>query len=313
MDGFRDWDTHGVHHLPPLGRAPEFRPGLRWLGERPPEPPPWLVRDLLPQKQIAIGAGVFSAGKTFAFCDLAACVILGEPFAGRVIDRPGGVLWLAAEGASEIDARITAALLKIDPSLSMATVPFACQALDVPRLKDANALQHLLQLATMFKHGVKTRAGMDWDGYADLSMIVIDTIGSAADFEDGNNSAEAQKVFNVLRSLSDRTGALVFVVDHFGKAVETGVMGASAKAQSADAVLAILCDKSIEGEITNRRMAVHKLRGGPSGSITPFALRPVSIGSYGGTTCVVDWLDVMAEAPQPKAKARRPGPETASC
>ena len=73
-------------------------------------------------------------------------------------------------------------------------------------------------------------------------------------------------MLNMLRGVSDRTGALIMLVDHFGKAVGTGIMGAPAKAQSAGGVLAVLCDKDPEGTIHNRRMAIHKLRGGATAS-----------------------------------------------
>jgi len=275
-------------------------PTLVWFGDKPPEPPPMLVRDLLPQGQIAIAAGVFSSGKTFVVGDLTACIMLDVPFASREIVRPGGVLWLAAEGANEIDARIKAAAQARSPDGEVPALPFARQAFDVPKLTGPDAEAQLVAHADAFKVGLEERfAGTE------LVMIVIDTLGSAAGFIDGNSSAEAQRVMDMLRRVNARTGALILLVDHFGKAVETGVMGASAKAQSADAVLGILADKTVEGEISNRRMAVAKLRGGAGGAVTPFKLRQVPVGGFDGTTCVVDWqaVDVTSAAPQ---KAEKP-------
>lgn len=273
------------------------RPLLVWFGDRPPEPPPMLVRDLLPQGQIAIAAGVFSSGKTFVVGDLAASVMLNVPFAGHEIVRPGGVLWLAAEGANEIDARMLAAA-EVRAAGEVQALPFARQAFDVPKLTGPDAEAELLAHADAFKAGLVER----FPG-VDLVMIVIDTLGSAAGFIDGNSSSEAQRVMDMLRRVNVATGALILLVDHFGKAVETGVMGASAKAQSADAVLGILADKSLEGEISNRRMAVAKLRGGAGGAVTPFRLRQVKVGEAGGTTCVVDW-DPAGEPAQ--ASAQKP-------
>jgi len=275
-------------------------PVLVWHGDTPPEPPPMLVEGLLPQGQLAIAAGVFSSGKTFVIGDLAACVMLGVPFAGHEVLRPGGVLWLAAEGANEVDARIKAAAQARSVDREPDALPFARQAFDVPKLTAPDAEAQLVAHADAFKAGLAER----FPG-TELVMIVIDTLGSAAGFVDGNSSAEAQRVMDMLRRVNVATGALVLLVDHFGKMVETGVMGASAKAQSADAVLGILADKTIEGEISNRRMAVAKLWGGAGGAVTSFKLRQVPIGGFGGTTCVVDWqaVDVAAAAPQ---KAERP-------
>ena len=78
---------------------------------------------------------------------------------------------------------------------------------------------------------------------------------------------------NRLGELSRQTGAFVLAVDHFGKAVETGTRGTSAKEAAADVVLALLADREITGTISNTRMAVRKLRGRQVGTETPFDLK----------------------------------------
>ena len=263
--------------------TPKVSP-LIWYGEKPPEPPPWLVRGIIPQAQVAIIAGVFSAGKTFVASDLAACLMLATPFAGREIVRPGAVLWLAAEGANEIDARIKAAAAARSADGEPAALPFARQAFDVPRLTAPDAEAQIMALVDAFKAGLAER----FPG-VELVMIAIDTVGSAAGFTDAAGMNEPQAVFKMLRSVNAKSGALVVVVDHFGKVAETGVMGSSTKAQSAEVILAILADKSVEGEIGNRRMAVHKQRSGAGGDVMPFKLRQVPLGGFDGTTCIVDW------------------------
>ncbi len=289
-----------IHSFRSETRRENAHPVLVWFGDTPPEPPPMLIRDLIPQGQIAIVAGVFSSGKTFVVGDLAACIMLNVPFAGREIVRPGGVLWLAAEGANEIDARIMAAAEARSAS-NVRALPFARQAFEVPKLTAPEAEAQLVAHADAFKAGLVER----FPG-VHLVAIVIDTLGSAAGFVDGNSSSEAQRTMDMLRRVNVATGALIVLVDHYGKAVETGVMGASAKAQSADAVLAILADKSLEGDISNRRMAVAKLRGGAGGAVTPFRLRQMPVGGFGGTTCVIDW-DIAGETSQvPQQKAARP-------
>jgi hypothetical protein len=77
-------------------------------------------------------------------------------------------------------------------------------------------------------------------------------------------------------------------LDHFGKVVETGTRGSSAKEAAADVVLALLADRDLSGTISKTRMTVRKLRGGVTGTETPFDLRVVEIGP-GETTCVIDW------------------------
>src|SRR5436309_835365 len=62
-----------------------------------------------------------------------------------------------------------------------------------------------------------------------LVLVAIDTLGRAAGFRDENDAAEGQKVMGVLAGLARATKTCVLVVDHFGKAVETGTRGTSAK------------------------------------------------------------------------------------
>ena len=270
---------------------------LIWYGDKPPEPPPWLIRDLIPQGELAIIAGQWGAGKTFIGVDLAACVMLGLPFAGHEVVRSGAVLWLAAEGASEVEIRLKAAAADRngrDPG----RLPFARQAFDVPRLTAPEAEEQLLGLISAFNAGLATR----FPGVQGAAVI-IDTLGSAAGWADANSSSEAQTVMNMLRRVNRRTGALQVVVDHFGKVAETGVMGASAKPQSAEVILAALSDRDISGNHSNRRMAVAKSRFGASGAVTTFKLRPVPIDDDGTTTCVVDWGSALTDAPAKGGKA----------
>lgn len=279
-------------------------PRLLWFGDEEPDPPPWLVKDLLPQAEVAFIAGQWGAGKTFIGIDLAACVMLGVPFAGREVVRHGGVLWLAAEGATHVASRIKAAATERNGGCEPDGLPFARQAFDVPRLTAPESEDQLVSLAEEFKAGLARRFPE-----RELVLIVIDTMGSAAGWQDGNNPSEAQTVMDKLRRLNRRTGALVLVVDHYGKSVEAGIMGASSKGQSADAILAVLSERDVSGNHSNRRMSNAKARSGASGGETTFTLRPVPIDEEGNSTCVVDWgaISQPGDAPPAKGKGDRSG------
>jgi hypothetical protein len=133
-------------------------------------------------------------------------------------------------------------------------------------------------------------------------------MSAAAGFRDENASAEGQFAMNLLNELSNRTGALVLACDHFGKAVETGTRGTSAKEASADVVIACLGEKTQEGRVTNLRIAVRKLRSGATGAETAFTLKTVDMGvdedGDAITTCVVDWTQVTVGPPPPAAKGK---------
>ena len=147
---------------------------------------------------------------------------------------------------------------------------------------------------------MKERFGLD------LALIVIDTLSSAADFNDQNDAAEGQAVMNILSQLSRVSGAFALAVDHFGKDATSGTRGTSAKEAAVDVVLAILADKDVNGTVTNTRMAVRKLRGGKTGEETPFQLEVVEISNEDEeeteTTCTVVWEDTRVGAAEPSKR-----------
>jgi len=110
---------------------------------------------------------------------------------------------------------------------------------------------------------------------------------------------------NVLRTVAQEMKCFVLGIDHFGKSLEAGTRGASAKESSADVVLACLGEKQLSGLVTNTRLAVRKHRGGTQGQEYPFTLRLVEAQEKDEdgdsiTTRVVDWLPPgTVQAPPP--------------
>ena len=94
-----------------------------------------------------------------------------------------------------------------------------------------------------------------------LVLILFDTIIAAAAFAksgDENDAAVGQKLMAALAEISRATGTFVLGIDHFGKAVETGTRGTSAKEAAADVVLALLANKALSGEVTAPRVCIRK-------------------------------------------------------
>jgi hypothetical protein len=94
-----------------------------------------LVQDLLPETGVALISGQWGTYKTFVADDLSAAVMTATTFANRQVMRKGGVLFLACEGQSEVDIRLTAAFRKHGGE---GNAPFAW-ANGCPRLLDPNA------------------------------------------------------------------------------------------------------------------------------------------------------------------------------
>jgi hypothetical protein len=222
--------------------------------------------------------------------DLSASVMTATPFAGRDIIRQGGVLFVAAEGANQIPIRLEGVVeQKLRPeaasgqpmSADLAALPFAWIK-NCPNLQDNGDFNRLVATAKHMAKDIRDRFDLP------LALIIIDTLSAAGNFKDANDAAEGQVIMNRLGELSRQTGAFVLAVDHFGKAVETGTRGTSAKEAAADVVLAMLADREINGTISNTRMALRKLRGGKTGTETPFDLKVVELDA-GETTCVIEW------------------------
>jgi hypothetical protein len=127
--------------------------------------------------------------------------------------------------------------------------------------------------------------------------VIIDVLADAAGYAeagDENDPAVGAKLMGVLRRAADACDCFVLVVDHFGKSIEAGTRGTSAKEGAADIILACLGEREVSGAVANTRLALRKVRGGPQGQEFPFKPRVVPVpepseDSGAETTCVIDW------------------------
>jgi AAA domain len=231
------------------------------------------------------------AAKTFGVMDLAGSTMTATPFAGRDISERGGVLFIAAEGAEEVSIRMRAIVehklmnkftqTEIDPSIDLSCLPFTSIRRPV-RFSTPDGYAEMMKIAEI------AQARMEREYKVPLKLIIIDTMQASVDFKDGNDSAENQRVMNCLGGIARETGATTLIVDHFGKAVESGTKGSSSKEDFAFFVLAFLADRDISGEISNTRMSLRKIRSGKAGALFPFNLTTVDMGDD-ETTCIIEW------------------------
>jgi hypothetical protein len=260
----------------------------------------WLVKNMIPETGVGLISGQWGTYKTFIAIDLAGAVMTGSPFAGRPVMRQGGVLFLAAEGAGEMQIRLCGLLEAKFPGRTD-KLPFAWVE-GCPKLTEKRAIHQLEGIAKQAADRMRSEFGIE------LALIIVDTMSAAAGFTDENSSSEGQQAMNVLTDLSRCTGAVVMACDHFGKAVETGTRGTSAKEAAADVVIACLGDKSVPGNVGDTRIAVRKLRGGATGAETAYKRQIVQLGvdedNEPITTCVIDWSPVTVSAPSQAAKGK---------
>jgi len=281
--------------------VPEQDPSLpRLYAHGDPDPRPlktWLIKHQIPAVGHGLLSGQWGTGKTFAFFDLAASLITGQPWLGHVVKRQCGVLLIAAEGADEVRLRLNAVVR--EKCGNMARAPF-CWYETAPLLLQKGAVEKLVAMARQAEASLKKEFGLP------LGLIGIDTIAACAGYAgvgDEYDNAIGQAVMNVLKAVAQELGCFVLGIDHFGKNLEAGTRGASSKESSGDLVLACLGNKELSGSVTNTRLAVRKHRGGRQGQEYPFTLRMVEAAPEKDedgdpiTTMVVDWLPRAAAEP----------------
>lgn len=111
-----------------------------------------------------------------------------------------------------------------------------------------------------------------------LSLIVIDTMLAAFDIRDWNDPADTRRIMSTLAFVAEKTGTVVIGVHHHGKDVTRGAAGSYALTAAADFVLSVFADTDGNGEVSARRIALTKLRDGPTGWSCEFELCPFKIG-----------------------------------
>jgi hypothetical protein len=237
---------------------------------------------------------MWGAYKTTIAVEISVCVMAGLPFAEQFrVKRPGAVLFIALEGAGMLPSRLAAIAAQHEVTTPL---PFAWRG-DCPPLTRKNAVDELCSIAN------EAVVELERKFCVPVALIWIDTLITAASFASGedNDAAAAQTVMTALREISQRTGALVIGIDHFGKAIEAGTRGSSAKEGAADTVIALLADRVVGGAVGNTRLAMRKQRDGMSGFEVPFTVRIAEIGTDEDgepiTAPVIDWQATQQTAP----------------
>jgi hypothetical protein len=233
--------------------------------------PKYLVKNLLPETGVGLLSGQSGTYKSFVAIKLAGAIATGQPFAGHAIKRQGAVLIFASEGAGELPIRLDA-LSEAEHGGQVLPVYYCSAGV---RLLDRTSVASVIATAKAVAGDAQRDYGLP------LTTIIFDTVIAAAQFAksgDENDAAVGQKLMTALGEISRITGTFVLGVDHFGKAVETGTRGTSAKEAAADVVLALLADKAQSGEVTAPRLCIRKRRSGPAGVEHPFTVKSVRLG-----------------------------------
>jgi hypothetical protein len=285
-----------------------------WHGDVvPADSRPWLVYGTLPEVGAGLLSGQWGTYKTFTAIDIACAVMSRTPIFGSEVDRQGGVVLHAAEGAPEVPIRLEAAIKNRSPS--MAKAPFAWLTPEkLPlNLLDPKSVQSFIERLQKIDAEMKMRFNLP------LVLIIIDTLVATAGFKNSGDEDDAVLGARLMKQgvgeISRKTGAFVLCVDHFGKNAETGTRGTSAKEDNVDVILATLGQKSIAGVVPDPRLVVRKVRGGVQGREYAFATSIVDTGVVDSkrrpiTTLVIKWSEQTSPSTPGANDIRNPWPKS---
>ena len=154
----------------------------------------WLIKGLIPAQGHGLLSGQWGTFKSFMALELSASVMTGQPFLDRLVKRQCGVLFLAAEGQSEMRPRLEA--LVREKCGGMARAPFRWFE-DVPLLLQPDGLSLLVAMGKLAAESLQQEFGLP------LGLVLIDTIAASAGFTGmgaENDNAINQRLMNVLRA-----------------------------------------------------------------------------------------------------------------
>mgnify|MGYP001569736952 CR=1 FL=1 len=194
---------------------------LHWADEALGEIPPidWVVDELFARGSVSLVVGNPGTKKTYSMLDCAACVAMGEPWIGRLVQQ-GTVLIIDEESG---DRRLKRRLKKIlrGHRLGMG-VPIAHTSLELFNLLSSPAdVQYINSIMAQLQP----------------ALVIIDALADVMPGGDENAVRDTHPVFQKLRTLAERHNCAVAVIHHAGKA--GSYRGSSAIAGAVDLLLMV--------------------------------------------------------------------------
>jgi hypothetical protein len=182
------------------------------------EPPPkMLIKDIFPERGVAVLYGASGSMKSFLMITVAMHVALGLDL-GDLAVKQQGVLILLNEGQAGFSLRCEA-WLKNNGGVRPENIRVAKMT---PNLTHDNANDHFIKLA----EEMNFRPG----------LIFIDSFSKATFGGDDNSTSDMAGAMGAADQLAAHFDALIVVVDHAGKELKKGLRGAYAKQANADMV-----------------------------------------------------------------------------
>lgn len=204
------------------------------------EMPPiaWLITGILPEHSMAMLYGQPGAGKSFVALDLAMCIATGRDWLKHSVRTPGAVLYLAAEGAPGMRARVSAWLAAHRATSAETAMHFVVEPANLMDPTDAAHVERAIQSVG-----------------APVRLVVIDTLHRSMAGGDENSARDVGLVLDHADRIRRTTGATVLIVHHSKKDSDTE-RGSGALRGAVDTLISvrddedrrlIVCEKQKDG------------------------------------------------------------------
>jgi len=236
------------------------------IAQRP--PPEWLVKDLLPEVDLAMIYGSPSAGKSFIALDLAFCVAHGFTWFNRKT-KAGPVVWIAAEAAGAMRNRARAYAQARGVKLETTNLQIIEQTLSMVNPEDVAALTEVLVESPP-------------------KLVIVDTLAAVSGGANENSGEDMNVILTNCRKIHEATGALVLLIHHSGKDASRGARGWSGLHAAVRAEFTVT--HSEDSPI--RVLTVTKQNEGIAGTKLPFKLNVIPLEwDDDVSSCVIEHLD----------------------
>lgn len=219
--------------------------------------PDWIIPGVLPQATLGVIWGQPGVGKTFLAVDLAVSVATGDAWRGVTPERPGQVLYVAAEDDAGVQARFRSALAARGASDAPVRVLPAS-----PNLTSADQAKALLEAIR--------DAGP-------AALVLFDTLSAVTAGMDENTSKDMGRVVAYFQLVSRISGGMSLLLHHEGKNSK-GLRGSTVLPGAMDMGWEVTMEEG------RRRLRIAKLKNAPDQMVYRFKLD----GSE--TSCVVRWV-----------------------
>ena len=280
------WSLVETAARPWTGERPKLNFGAIWFGdaEHSMEEPEWLVDDMLTRGDLSLVYGASGSGKSFFATHLAMAVVRGDEVLGHRVLRPGGVVYIAAEGRKGYKKRLRAYRqhfgIAAGTPLPFVFLPVAIDLFANGEGSDGDKLLADLKVLAAEMAAMGTR----------LELVVVDTHAAVSPGANENASEDGSRMLRRYQRIQETTGAHVMVVHHKNASGEKprGWTGIYANVDNA-----IEVDSD---EAKNRTAKIVKMKDGEDGLKLGFRLQLVDLGARDDGKAITSCVVVPAQA-----------------